>query len=88
MSPASTSSANSINSGLIEWAVSQVGAERILFGTDTPLYFVASQKARIEHAEIDQAAKRAILYDNAARLLDKERKKRLNETRPKLGECE
>jgi predicted TIM-barrel fold metal-dependent hydrolase len=79
-----TSSANSINSGLIEWAVSQVGAERILFGTDTPLYFVASQKARIEWAEIDHNAKRAILYDNAARLLNK---KRLNGTRPELGDC-
>jgi predicted TIM-barrel fold metal-dependent hydrolase len=64
-----TSSANSINSGLIEWAVSQVGAERILFGTDTPLYSVAAQKARIEYAEIDTEAKRAILFDNAARLL-------------------
>jgi hypothetical protein len=64
-----TSSANSINSGLIEWAVSQVGAERILFGTDTPLYFVAAQKARIEYAEIDAEAKQAILFDNAARLL-------------------
>ena len=81
-----TSSANSINSGLIEWAVSHVGAERILFGTDTPLYFVASQKARIEHAEIDQAAKKAILYDNAARLLNKERKQLSSERRPKLGD--
>jgi predicted TIM-barrel fold metal-dependent hydrolase len=64
-----TSSANSINSGLIEWAVSQVGAERILFGTDTPLYSVAAQKARIEYAEIDAEAKQAILFDNAAQLL-------------------
>lgn len=64
-----TSSANSINSGLIEWAVSQVGAGRLLFGTDTPLYSVAAQKARIEYAEIDAEAKQAILFDNAARLL-------------------
>ena len=64
-----TSSANSINSGLIEWAVSQAGSDRILFGTDTPLYFVASQKARIVYAEIPQDAKQAILFDNAARLL-------------------
>ena len=67
-----TSSANSINSGLIEWAVSQAGTDRILFGTDTPLYSVASQKARIEHAEIAQDAKQAILYNNAARLLGDE----------------
>lgn len=64
-----TSSAKSINSGLIEWAVSEVGSHRLLFGTDTPLYFAASQKARIEYAEIDEEAKRAILFSNAAQLL-------------------
>ncbi len=58
-----------MTSRLIEWAVEQVGAERLLFGTDSPLYFTASQKARIECAEMDEAARRAILYDNAARLL-------------------
>jgi uncharacterized protein len=64
-----TSSIRSMSSGLIEWAVAEIGFERLLFGTDTPLYFTAAQKARIEYAEIDDAAKRAILYDNAARLL-------------------
>jgi len=64
-----TSSAKSINSGLIEWAVSEVGAKRILFGTDAPLYFTASQKARIEYAEIDEEAKQTILFRNAAQLL-------------------
>ena len=67
-----TSSAKSINSGLIEWAVSEVGAQRLLFGTDTPLYFTACQKARIEYAEIDEEAKRAILFENAAQLLHEE----------------
>ncbi len=64
-----TSSAKSINSGLIEWAVSEIGAQRLLFGTDTPLYFAACQKARIEYAEIDEEAKRAILFENASQLL-------------------
>jgi predicted TIM-barrel fold metal-dependent hydrolase len=64
-----TSSIRSLYSGLIEWAVSEIGYKRILFGTDTPLYFTAAQKARIEYAEIDERAKRAILFDNAARLL-------------------
>ena len=64
-----TSSIRSMSSGLIEWAVAEIGYERILFGTDTPLYFTAAQKARVEYAEIEDAAKRAILYDNAARLL-------------------
>ena len=65
-----TSSARSIYSGLIEWAVETIGADRLLFGTDTPLYSVACHKARIESAEISQAAKRAILFRNAARLLN------------------
>lgn len=67
-----TSSAKSIYSGLIEWAVSEIGSNRLLFGTDTPLYFAACQKARIEYAEIDEKFKRAILFDNAARLLHEE----------------
>ena len=46
--------------------------ERLLFGTDSPLYFTASQKARVECAEMEKAARRAILYDNAARLLGEE----------------
>jgi uncharacterized protein len=64
-----TSSARSLMSGLIEWAVGEVGAERLLFGTDTPLYFAGAQKARIALAEIPEDAKRLILRDNAVRLL-------------------
>jgi predicted TIM-barrel fold metal-dependent hydrolase len=64
-----TSSIRSMSSGLIEWAVGEIGSDHILFGTDTPLYFTAAQKARIEFAEIDDTAKRAILFGNAARLL-------------------
>ncbi len=67
-----TSSMKSMISGMVEWTVETVGADRILFGTDTPLYFTASQKARIEFAEISEDAKRAILFENAARLLEEE----------------
>jgi predicted TIM-barrel fold metal-dependent hydrolase len=67
-----TSSMKSMMSGLVEWAVDALGADRILFGTDSPLYFTASQKARVEYAEIDDTAKRAILFDNAAQLLGEE----------------
>jgi len=62
-----TSSARSIVPGLIEWAVQEVGAERLLFGSDTPLYHVALQRARIESAEIPAAEKQSILRDNAVR---------------------
>lgn len=65
-----TSSARSLFAGIIEWAVEEIGSERILFGTDTPLYWAASQKVRIETAEIDQVHKEAILYRNAAALLN------------------
>jgi len=63
-----TSSSSSIYSGLIEYAVNEIGADRILFGTDSPSYFSAAQKRRIELAEIDQAAKQAILWENAQNL--------------------
>jgi predicted TIM-barrel fold metal-dependent hydrolase len=60
-----TSSARSILPGLIEWGVRELGAERLLFGSDTPLYSVAMQRARIDSAEISAEAKRRILRDNA-----------------------
>lgn len=65
---ADTSSARSIVPGLIEWAVREIGDERVLFGTDTPLYSTAMQRARIEHADLTDAAKRRILRENAMRL--------------------
>ena len=64
-----TSSAGSIFPGLIEWAVHEVGADRVLFGSDTPLYHVANQKARIVAAEISEQDRRLILGENAIRLL-------------------
>jgi len=65
---ADTSSARSITPNLIEWAVREVGAERVLFGTDTPLYSTAMQRARINHASLSDADKRLILRDNAVKL--------------------
>jgi predicted TIM-barrel fold metal-dependent hydrolase len=60
-----TSSARSLLPGLIEWAVRELGADRLLFGSDTPLYHVAMQRARIEAAEISDEARRMILRENA-----------------------
>ena len=62
-----TSSSRSILPNLIEWAVKEIGAERLLFGSDTPLYHVAMQRTRIEAAEITAEAKRLILHQNARR---------------------
>lgn len=76
-----TSSARSMFSGLIEWAVEQIGHDRVLFGTDTPLYWAGAQKARIETAGLDETAKHAILYENAVSLLPLDR----NETPASSG---
>jgi hypothetical protein len=67
---ADTSSAMSMTPGLIEWAVGEVGADRVLFGTDAPLYATSMQRARINLADLDDNAKRRILRDNALSLLD------------------
>lgn len=64
-----TSSARSVLPGLIEWAVREVGADRILFGSDTPLYHTANQKARILASDLTDADKQRLLWKNAARLI-------------------
>ncbi|MBI3861730.1 MAG: amidohydrolase family protein [Planctomycetia bacterium] len=65
---ADTSSARSIVPGLIEWAVREVGDDRVLFGTDTPLYHAAMQRARIDEADLSDESKRKILRGNAVTL--------------------
>lgn len=65
---ADTSSSRSITPNLIEWAVREVGAERVLFGTDTPLYHTSMQRIRIDHADLTDREKRLILCENAERL--------------------
>ena len=66
---ADTSSARSIMPGLIEWAVGEVGADHVLYGSDTPLYFAPSQRARIDGADLTDTEKGMVLCDNAKRLL-------------------
>jgi hypothetical protein len=63
-----TSSARSIVPRLIEWAAREIGSDRILFGTDTPLYLAAMQRLRIDQAELTDAQKQQILCENAERL--------------------
>ncbi len=47
-----TSSGRSLLPGFIEFAVHEICAERLLFGSDTPIYHVAMQRTRIETADI------------------------------------
>ena len=65
-----TSSARSIMPRLVEWAVGEIGADRILYGTDTPLYSATMQRARIDHADLSDDQKKQILRENAVALLD------------------
>ncbi len=63
-----TSSAMNILPTVLENAVRRIGADKILFGTDTPLYFTPMQRIRIEFADITQNDKQKILCENAKKL--------------------
>lgn len=64
-----TSGIASSNNLMVEYAYNRVGADRILFGTDT--YSAAFQRGRIEFALIPEEDKRKILLDNSAMLFSK-----------------
>ncbi len=55
--------------GVIEELVAGVGADRVLFGSDTPLMDPRAQMGKIITAAIDDDAKRLILGENAKKLL-------------------
>ena len=64
-----TSGIASSNNLMVEYAHSRIGADRILFGTDT--YSAAFQRGRIEFALIPKEDKQKILRDNARKLFEK-----------------
>jgi len=55
--------------GIVEYAVEQLGAERVLYGSDVPIRDFAVALARITGSRLDRATQRKILHDNAAALL-------------------
>lgn len=55
--------------GQIELAVRELGADRVVFGTDLPLLDPDVQKAKITSAEISPEARQKILGQNLARIL-------------------
>jgi predicted TIM-barrel fold metal-dependent hydrolase len=55
--------------GIVEYAVEQLGAERILYGSDVPIRDFAVAIARITGSRLDAVTQRKILHDNAAALL-------------------
>ena len=55
--------------GLVECAVNEIGAERLLFVVDIPGCSVAMQSTRIEVVEISVEAKQLVLRGNAILVL-------------------
>jgi hypothetical protein len=55
--------------GFTEMAVRELGAERVMYGTDAGGRSFASQLAKVFGADVPEAAKRLILGDNLRRLL-------------------
>jgi predicted TIM-barrel fold metal-dependent hydrolase len=55
--------------GIVEYAVEQLGADRILYGSDAPIRDFGVAIARITGSRLDAQTQRKILHDNAATLL-------------------
>ncbi len=56
--------------GFVEMAARELGAERIVFGSDAGGRSFASQIAKVQGADVPEAAKRLIFRDNLKRLLE------------------
>ena len=57
-----------ITYGMLETAVAEIGADRIIWGSDMPLYPVYHGLAKIVQSELAEADKQKILGDNYRRL--------------------
>ena len=57
-----------VDCGMIEKAVEELGAERVLFGTDLPDIGFWTNFGKIESAEITEVEKKMILFENAERV--------------------
>jgi predicted TIM-barrel fold metal-dependent hydrolase len=57
--------------GLVEYATAKLGASRILYGSDLVIRELPSQIGRVPGASIPREAKAAILFENAATLVDR-----------------
>jgi hypothetical protein len=56
--------------GYVEMAVRELGAHRVVYGSDAPGRSFASQLAKVLGAEVPEAAKRQILSGNLRGLLE------------------
>jgi hypothetical protein len=55
--------------GIVEYAVAQLGAERVLYGSDAPIRDFGVALARITGSRLTAATQKKILHDNARALL-------------------
>ena len=55
----------------IEYTVENLGDKRVLFGSDMPGCSFAVPYGKVLEADIEEAARRKILYENAVRLFDR-----------------
>ncbi len=55
--------------GLVEFAVAELGAHRVLYGSDAPIRDFPVAIARVTGSALPEAVKRRLLHDNAAELL-------------------
>jgi predicted TIM-barrel fold metal-dependent hydrolase len=50
--------------------VKEIGAHRVLYGSDMPFHDPAFDMARIEYAKISDAEKKLVMGENAKKLLE------------------
>jgi uncharacterized protein len=55
--------------GLVEYAVREIGADRVVYGSDVPCRDFSAQIGRILGADLRMQDRKKILWNNAARLL-------------------
>lgn len=60
---------SSFDNGMIEFAIEEVGPERILYGSDLPLLNPILQVAKVTESGISEKHKQMILHENIDRLL-------------------
>lgn len=60
----------SVTSGTIEWMVQQVGSEKVVYGSDTPMRDPFPQFGWVAYADISEEDKRNILGRNMRRIID------------------
>jgi predicted TIM-barrel fold metal-dependent hydrolase len=58
-----------VTNGVIEWLVGEVGADRVLFGTDAPMRDPRPQLGWVLYTRLPEADKRLILGENFRRVL-------------------